>query len=229
MTDRPPPPPPTESTLALAHALRTPLTSLALGLGLLDDGTLGPLTPAQREVVQVLNADVGRLSLLVDRALRTDRLGAYAGPVERVPVDLGDLARDAAAPVAPQARDKAVELRLSLPSGTVVIADPVKLGWVVATLLGNALRYSPPEGAIDVTLSAPAGHAELCIADQGPGVPPEVAARIFDRSFGRGLFLAREIVEAHGGAIHVRSEVGRGSTFTVALPIRVHGRAERGE
>jgi signal transduction histidine kinase len=161
---------------------------------------------------------VARLSLLVDRTLKTDRLGAYAGPVERAPVDLGELVRIASEPIALQAHDKGVNVALDLPSGIVVIADPVKLGWVTASLMGNALRYSPRGSTIDIRLEA-AHEAELRISDQGPGVAKEMQGRIFDREGGRGLFLAREIVEAHGGRIEVSSEVGRGCVFIITLPV----------
>lgn len=207
-----------ESTLALAHALRTPLTSLALGLGLLDEGALGALNESQRDVVRALVGDVARLSILVDRALQTDRLGAYAGPIERAPVDLGNLVRIAGEPIADQAREKGVDIHLDLPTGVTVVADPVKLGWVTASLMGNALRYSPAGSTISVHLDA-TGEAEIRIGDQGPGVAKEVQGRIFDREGGRGLFLAREIIEAHGGRIEIRSEVGEGCVFIVTLPI----------
>jgi len=211
-------PPAAEATLALAHALRTPLTSLALGLGLLDEGALGALNEAQRDVVGALVNDVARLSLLVDRALQIDRLGAYAGPVERAPIDLGELVRTAGEPIVEQARGKGVSVDFALLAGVTVVADPVKLGWVIASLMGNALRYSPPGGAIDVRLGV-AGVAEIRICDQGPGVAEEIKRRIFDREGGRGLFLAREIVEAHGGGIEVSSALGRGCVFIVTLPV----------
>jgi signal transduction histidine kinase len=206
------------TTLALAHALRTPLTSLALGLGLLDDGALGVLNEAQHEVVRVLVADVARLSLLVDRRLETERLGAYAGPIERARIDLAELTLRAVAPIVRQAQDRGVRVDLALPSLISVVADPVKLAWVVASLMGNALRYSPPGASIDVFLARAGDEAELRIHDHGPGIAPEARARIFDRDGGPGLFLAREIVEAHGGRIQVSSEPGRGSVFTVTLP-----------
>jgi signal transduction histidine kinase len=219
--DQPEGRPDAETTLALAHALRTPLTSLALGLGLLDEGALGALNEAQREVVRALVADVGRLTLLVDRGLETDRLGAHAGPVERVAVDLGALVHRAAAPIVRQAEDRGVRVSLALPGGVQVVADPVKLAWVAASLMGNALRYSPRGATIDVTLARAArtrDAAELRIRDRGPGVAPETRARLFARDGGPGLFLAREIVEAHGGRIRVGSKPGRGSIFTVTLP-----------
>jgi signal transduction histidine kinase len=211
-------PPPAAATLDLAHALRTPLTSLSLGLGLLDEGALGPLTAIQRDVVRALVADAARLAVLVDGALQTDRLGVYAGPIDRVCVDLGELLRAAALPIAAQAEEKGVRLLATLSPGVNVVADPVKLGWVATSLLGSALRHSPAGAAIDLELTAAAGEVGFSIRDRGPGLSAEAAARIFDREGGRGLFLAREIVEAHGGSIAVRSTEGQGSSFAVTLP-----------
>lgn len=210
-------PPPAAATLDLAHALRTPLTSISLGLGLLDEGVLGPLTATQRDVVRALVADAARLALLVEGALRIDRLGAYAGPVDRVSVDLGELLQAAALPIAAQAEEKGVRVVMRLSPDVNVVADPVKLGWVATSLLGSALRHSPAGGAIEVELTRGGGEAIFTIRDRGPGLSVEAAARIFDREGGRGLFLAREIVEAHGGSIAVRSTEGLGSSFEIAL------------
>ena len=111
-----------------------------------------------------------------------------------------------------------MRLALALEAGLWVVADPVKLGWVAVSLMGNALRYSPPGASIDVALARAGGEIELRIRDRGPGLEPDVRDRIFDRDGGPGLLLAREIVEAHGGRIGVKSAPGRGSTFTIALP-----------
>ncbi len=221
MSSSPPrtPQTPEADTLALAHALRTPLTSLVLGLGLLDDGGLGPLSEPQREVVRALVSDAARLCRLIDGTLQTDRLGVYAGPIDLVPTDLGELVERAAVPIVAQARDQAVEVTRSLPPGIVAVLDPVKLRWVIASVLGNALRFSPPGGEIEIDLSAASGEAELHIVDHGPGMSEEVQARLFDRAGGPGLFLAREIVEAHGGSIGASSELGQGCVFTIRLPL----------
>jgi signal transduction histidine kinase len=208
-----------EAMLALAHGLRTPLTALALGMGILDDGVLGALNEGQREIVHTLVGEIARLTVLVERHLDTGRLGAYTGPVERVRIDLSDLVRRAAAPIERQAKGRGVHMAFTLPDAVAVVADPVKLGWVAVSLMGNALRYSPDGATIDVALavSAAAG-AELAVRDRGPGLGPEVEARIFDRDGGPGLFLAREIVEAHGGRIAASTTPGGGSTFTISLP-----------
>ncbi len=176
-----------ETTLALAHALRTPLTSLALGLGLLDDGVLGALNEGQRDVVHTLVGEVARLTLLAERHLDTGRLGAYAGPVERVRVDLAALVRRAAAPIEQQARDRGVRLVLALAARIEVVVDPVKLAWVAVSLMGNALRYSPPGADIRVSLAAAEGS-------RGRG-----------RARGHG---SRPRARARGGGAHLRSRRG---------------------
>ena len=211
-------PPATAATLDLAHALRTPLTSLSLGLGLLDEGTLGPLTAIQRDVVRALVVDAARLALLVDGELRTDRLGVYAGPIDRVRVDLGALLHAAARPITTQAEEKGVRLASTLSPGVNIVADPVKLGWVATSLLGSALRHSPAGTTIELELTAGEDEAVFVIRDHGPGLSARAAARIFDREGGRALFLTREIVEAHGGSIAVQSTEGLGSSFEVRLP-----------
>ena len=210
-------PPAATATLDLAHALRTPLTSLSLGLGLLDEGALGPLTAMQRDVVRALVADAARLAALVDGDLQTDRLGLYAGPIDRVSVDLGELLHAAALPIAAQAEEKGVRLVSTLTPFVNVVADPVKLGWVATSLLGSALRHSRAGSTIELEMITDADEARFAVRDHGPGLPAQAADRIFDREGGRGLFLAREIVEAHGGSIAVLSTEGVGSSFEVRL------------
>jgi signal transduction histidine kinase len=205
--------------LELAHALRTPLTSLALGLDLLEHGVLGPITEPQREVLRSLVAGVQQLSLIVDRTLQTDRLGAHAGPVDRIPTRLHELVERATAPLLPQARARRIKVMRSLLPGIIAVVDPVKLSWVIASVLGNALRFSPNGGRVEVVLAAAGGEAMISIRDRGPGVSPEIRDRLFERTGGPGLFLAREIVEAHGGSISVTSEPGSGSSFTITLPL----------
>jgi signal transduction histidine kinase len=203
--------------LELAHALRTPLTSALLATGILEDEALGSLNDAQREVVASIVADLERLSRLVDDGLKTAALGAYAGPIERHRVSLAALAADAIEPLLRQSRARRVRIELAVEEAAVLV-DPIKLRWVVASLVGNAIRYA--QRRVVLALRSDGVTATLSVNDDGPGMDPAVAARVFDRNGpGPTLFLVKEIVEAHGGALAVvESETG-GTRFDVRLPV----------
>jgi signal transduction histidine kinase len=111
----------------------------------------------------------------------------------------------------------------------IVDADRTRLEQVAANLIDNAVKYTPPGGRVEVTLSREHGRAVLRVSDTGPGIPPEEVPRIWERLFrgdasrterglGLGLSLVKAIVEAHGGTVDVSSTVGSGSTFIVSLP-----------
>ena len=133
----------------------------------------------------------------------------------------------------PAAAEKGIVIDLS-GTGPIVRADRRQLGRVFANLVGNAIKYAPGPGRVDVTLAGDATEVAVTVADTGYGLAPADLARLFTRyarfhrdkgipGTGLGLYLSKAIVEAHGGAIVVVSEVGRGSTFTVRLPR--HGRS----
>ena len=113
--------------------------------------------------------------------------------------------------------------------------DCDRLGQVVSNLVGNAVNYSPEGGEIRVTLAATDGMARVSVSDQGVGIDPEEISRLFKpyarlertrevKGTGLGLFISKAIVEAHGGSIEVRSQLGKGSTFTFTLPLDGHQR-----
>lgn len=206
--------------LELAHALRTPLTSALLAAGLLDDGTLGALNEAQRAALASLVGDLDRLRTRVEQGLRTEPLGSYVGPPERRRLELGLLADEAIAPLQAQARACGVVVAVERAEARV-LGDPLKLRWVVASLVGNALRYASTR----VQLQVRAEHrtALLEVGDDGPGMPPDLAARLFERDGpGLTLYLVREVVEAHGGVIDVLLDGALGARFAVRLPLAAH-------
>ena len=167
---------------------------------------------------------------LADDLLNLARGEAGAIAIRPVSLDLAGLARAVSKRFMIQAEQKAVELRADLKQdGLKVRGDPVKLSWAVSNLLGNALRYTPSGGRIDVTAERSGQVVLLKVADTGPGIPPEIRDRIFERftqgtvdglesgSTGLGLSIVKEIVEAHGGRIFAKSSE-RGTEFTVELP-----------
>ncbi len=203
--------------LELAHALRTPLTSALLATGILEDEALGALNDAQREVVASIVADLERLSRLVDDGLKTAALGAYAGPLERRRVSLAALAAEAIEPLMRQSRARRVRIELAVEEAAVLV-DPIKVRWVIASLVGNALRFA--QRRVILALRNDGATATLTVNDDGPGIAPAVAARVFDREGpGPTLYLVREIVEAHGGRIALVEGEAGGTRFDVRLPV----------
>ncbi len=216
----------------LSHELRTPLTSLALSAELLEKSK-SRLEPKQQELVAGIDEDVRRMRNLADDLLNLARGDPRAIRVQMVTLDVAELAEAVAKRFMIQAQQKEVELVVEIKQrGLEVRGDPVKLGWVVSNLLGNALRYTPSGGRIEITLGRNKDFAQLKVADTGPGIPDEIRNRIFERfaqwsvdgletgSAGLGLSIVKDIVEAHGGRIFVSSS-GRGSEFTVELPAEV--------
>jgi len=199
--------------LALAHALRTPLTSALLAAGALTE--LGPLNGAQFEAIRTLLEDLRRLQVLCEGALDVSRSGAYAGPLERRPVDARELIARAAEPLRQQAGARGVTVTVSARRTATVVVDRLKIAWALAALLGNAIRYA--QSNVDVQLRVRKDRITIAIADDGPGIAPDRIGRLFERDgTALGLYLVREIVEAHGGRIEVRSKSG--TCFLVTLP-----------
>jgi signal transduction histidine kinase len=217
--------------LAVAsHELRTPLTPLRLNLQLLQrELSARPEDDRLTRQVEVALRQVDRLSILAENLLDIARgtLG-WRLPIEPHPVEVGDLARDAVARFAPEAaRAKSpIELRLSTPARARV--DPARITLVLGSLLSNAIKYGAGKPIV-VSVSSRPGGVRLTVEDQGIGVAPDQQERIFglferaasERQYGGlglGLYIARQIVEAHGGRIVCSGEAGQGAVFTVDLP-----------
>jgi NtrC-family two-component system sensor histidine kinase KinB len=222
----------------LSHELKTPLTSLAIGVDLLSES---PGNGAARtgEIVETIRDDIARLRSIADSLMDASRKSAARIGVERRAIQLERVVREVCRPLALQAGEKGIAIRLALDCGQSVPiwGDPIKLPWVISNLVGNALRYTPAGGTIAVGLEREGKVARVQVTDTGSGIDPEVLPRIFEPyaqfpdgrtdmgSAGLGLYIAKEIVEAHNGRIFVRSERGKGSTFTVEIPLReeAHG------
>jgi NtrC-family two-component system sensor histidine kinase KinB len=216
----------------LSHELKTPLTSLALSAELLDRDK-GNLEPKQRELLATASEDIGRIRHLADDLLDLARGEAGTISIRSITVDLAGVIGAVIATFALQAEQKGVTLRSAIAESTpTVLADPVKLSWVVSNLIGNAIRYTPSGGTITITACGAGDLARIEVSDTGPGVAPEIRDHLFERyaqwhgdggeagSAGLGLAIAKDIVEAHGGRIFVASTVGEGTRFTVELPVR---------
>jgi signal transduction histidine kinase len=208
----------------VAHELRTPLTSLRMAVHMLAEEAVGPLTPKQADLVFASREECDRLQSIVDELLDLSRIEADRIDLHLDAYDPEVLVHEAIEAQRSAAAARGVQLRSELLPGTPPIAvDHERIQLVLANLIGNAIRYGAAGGTVRVSATTRDHALRIAIADDGPGVPPEYQQTIFDKyvrvpggpasGAGLGLYIAREIVRAHGGEIGVDSAPGRGATF----------------
>ncbi len=219
------------------HELRTPLTSVRgfaelYRIGAVDQG------PALDDAMSRIEAEAARMGVLVDDLLLLARLDQQR-PLDITDVDVVDLVADAVTAARAASPERVLAVHVSDAAvGLSVPGDPLRLRQVVDNLLSNALRYSPPEQPVDVRIGVLAaagvqpGWATIAVVDHGPGMPPEVAARAFERFYradaarsradggsGLGLAIVAAIVAAHAGRVDLDTGHGQGCRITVSLPL----------
>jgi len=222
-----------------SHELRTPCTSLRLGIEVLlrqartgklatSTKTEGPLRSLPERLLETSDRQSKHLLHLIDRLLDVSRLEAGHLDLELEDVDLAALTREAAAELGEELGRTGVSLSIEADHAILGAWDRARLRQVVTNLLGNALKYG--EGRpIHVRVDGDDDVARLYVEDHGIGIPLERQAHVFDRferavssrhygGLGLGLYIVRQIVEAHGGSIALTSQPGEGSAFTVTLP-----------
>lgn len=214
-----------------SHELRGPVTVIRGYVSMLEGGLFGNLNERGRKAAGVMAAKVSEMNELIEEMIEAARLEEGGLTLHTVEADLRDIARSAAATVAPlaEARHRVV---LDLPERRVrVNVDPDRTKTIIANLLSNAIRYSPAGGQITCHVRARAGVARVAVTDQGLGIAHDDLPTLFTR-FGRvitpqtehlkgtglGLFLGRQLARLQGGDITVASVEGKGSTFTLQLP-----------
>lgn len=226
----------------VSHEFRTPLTSIAMGIGLLLERSKADATSREHRLLAAANEDTQRLIKLVNDLLDLSRIESGRIQMEFAPVDLGKLLPEATAPLIGQAGSKGIDVAVSVSPGLPPAwADAAKITWVISNLVGNAIRYTPSGGKITVAGEQKANRLHVSVADTGAGIPEAEFDNIF-RKFvqlpgpegttsggaGLGLSISREIVQAHGGRIWVESRVGVGSKFTFTLSQAHTGGSEGG-
>jgi len=212
---------------SLSHGLKTPLTALSLAVGLLKRGAADQKT---REIVETIAEEVSRIRNLSDGLVHAVRGETTSVPVRCVTFDFAQLVSSVVQKFVLPAGQKEIRLKSRSDPALECYGDRAKLSWVLSTLVGNALNYTPEGGEIAVCALREANRLRLRISDSGSGIPPDIADVVFERDFqweaegpepgsiGLGLMLAKEIVEAHGGRIFAEGSQ-RGNVFTVDLPL----------
>jgi signal transduction histidine kinase len=220
----------------VSHELRTPLTCIHQFVTILMDGLAGDLNAEQRYHLDTVLKSVRQLRTMIHDLLEATR--AESGKIHIEPhfILIGDLVRQAVSMMAATAKEKHVGLEVGLDTRIpFVYADPDRVLQVLINLIDNGIKFTPPQGSVIVKaciVDADPNMAYLSVADTGRGISPEARALIFERLYqdpnsvdnnraglGLGLFIAKELVELHGGRIWVASEIGNGSTFSFTLPL----------
>ena len=219
-----------EEVLAIvSHDLRNPLSAVSLGASLIRMSST--LHDDDREQVETIEAAARRMNRLIADLLDVTRLeGGKRLPIEVSPVEPAQLLREAEELFRAQANAAAVTLECELAEPLPAVrADRHRVMQVLSNLIGNSLKFTPPDGWVRVRARLSGDEVAFSISDTGPGIPKENLGDIFSPYWqakraerlgaGLGLAIARGIVEAHGGRIWVESEPGRGTDFTFTLPV----------
>jgi len=223
----------------MSHELRTPLTSVIGYSEMMLEGLGGPLTAEQREYLQIIMEKGENLLQLITSILDISKIEAGRVKLVHSDVDVATVMRDAVATVMPLARKKGLRLTWQPAALPRVQCDREKIRQCLINLVNNAVKFTPAGGAVTVEARQLSGdRVGLSVTDTGIGISPQHLPRVFDvfyqvdgsstREFGGaglGLAIVKSYVEAHGGEVSVESTVGKGTTFTLVLPVEARGTA----
>jgi signal transduction histidine kinase len=212
----------------VSHDLRNPLASIRLAAETLQERARKAVDPRGLRLAQLIEASAARMLGMVNQILDFTRLRALAVPIETRPVDALEAVTRAMDELRPVAEAKRIRLTLAA-EGTdfTVLGEEGSLVRVVINLLGNAVNFTDPDGAVTLRLAEAGDRLELQVCDTGVGIPAEALSSIFEpyhqahgrrQGSGLGLAVVKGLVEAHHGTVSVDSAPGRGSCFTIALP-----------
>ncbi len=212
----------------VSHELRSPLNGMRETIRIMEQRSVGPLTPKQERLTVILSKGCDRLLRLVNSVLDLSRADAGMMPVERHWFSLEQAVTHAIDEFRLQAEHRGIALRVELGSGPErILGDEDRIVQVVINLVANALRFTPSGGSVTVKLDHTDKEVLISVQDTGIGISPVVLPVIFNRfrqahsgkgGTGLGLAIVKSLVEAHDGHVSVESEEGKGSCFTVSLP-----------
>jgi signal transduction histidine kinase len=215
---------------AVSHELRSPLNAILGFADILMEEVDGPLSPTAREEVEQIRASGQHLLELINDILEFSAIESGQLRLQRAQVDVSAIAAEVLREAAVLVSGRPVQLRLEPGQGTIAHADAKRVRQILQNLIGNAIKFTQ-EGEVVVHVERDASYVHASVRDTGPGISAAERAVIFEeykqarserarkRGTGLGLAIARRLVLLHNGTIHVESELGRGSTFHVYLPV----------
>lgn len=216
----------------ISHELKTPISAIKMSLKLLRDKRLGDLNTEQQEMVAHVEENTDRLLRLTGEILNMAQVESGQIELHIQPVKPLDMVHIALAALRTQADQKQIQLKLSASDHLPLVkADLDKASWVLINFLSNAVRYSPEQSPIDITVHQLDKEVEFRVRDYGPGLRPEHRDRVFDRYFkapglngqvsgtGLGLAISREFIQSMGGQIGIHADVEPGAAFYFRLNV----------
>ena len=212
----------------VSHELKTPISSIKMGLQLLENSSIGTLNDEQKELVDGIKEDAGRLLKITAELLNMTQVESGSIQLNLTPATVEEIVNYAVSANKAAADQKQILIKIKIAADvSLILADKEKTSWVLTNLLSNAIRYSYDNSTVSLEVMSENDNVRFCVADTGQGIPPEYLEKVFNRYFkipgtkkegtGLGLSISKEFIEAQGGEISVSSEYGAGSTFTFSL------------
>lgn len=225
----------TEFVSLAAHQLRTPLSAIKWTLRMILDGDLGKITKEQEDFLNKTYQSNERMISLINDLLNVARIEEGRYLFKLVPVQVEELVKAAINLYKDEIKRKKITLDFQKPKIRLpkIQIDEEKIGLTIQNLIDNALRYTNPGGRVTISLKGGIKEIELSVKDTGVGIPKEQQGRVFSKFFrganvirmeaegsGLGLFITKNIIEAHGGRIWFNSEENKGAAFYFVLPLK---------
>jgi signal transduction histidine kinase len=213
----------------VSHQLKTPLTSIRMAVHLLLEERVGTLTEKQVELLLAAREDSDRLHDIVNNLLDIGRIESGRGEMQFQGVSPHVMVLKSVEPFRRPFEDQGINLNVELPPDLPEVwADSPRMNHVFENLLSNGLRYTDPGGKVTISAQSDDEKIHFSVADTGKGIPEKFLSRIFEQFFrvpeqgketgvGLGLAIVKQIVEAHGGTVSVKSQVGKGTILTFTL------------
>ncbi len=212
----------------VSHEFKTPISSIQMGLQLLENEQIGNLNDEQKNLVKGIKEDSNRLLKITGELLNVTQVESGSIQLNVKPSDIRTIVEYAVNANKSAAEQKNIRFKINIENGlTEVLADTEKTSWVLNNLLSNAIRYSYENSEVVISIQKKEGKIQFSVTDTGQGIPPQYMSKIFDRYFripgtkkegtGLGLSISKQFIEAQGGKISVESELGAGSKFTFNL------------